>query len=400
MRILNVTQSYAPFFEFGGPPVKVRALADGLAAKGHQVTVLTSDWGLHARLADTTTEPLSASSPFGNKREVNGVTAIYLPNWFHYRALSWNPALGRYLRARLNNFDIAHIFGLYDFLGPRVASECLERKIPYIVEPIGMFIPIVRNVLFKRIYHRWLGEKMFANASAVIATSDQEQTELQAGGISPNKIFLRRNGVELPASLPARGSFRASLKIPATSKLLLFLGRLSQKKSPDLLLNSFVEVLNRQPALRDSLHLAFVGPDETGMLARLESAAAQSSVSSSIHFVGPLSGDAKWAAYRDAEIFVLPSQNENFGNTAAESVVAGTPVILTEHCGIAPLLANLAALVVPHDQTSLSAAIESLLLNDLLYARLRDGCAKAVSLLSWDRPLDDMDSLYRTLAGA
>ena len=46
MRILNVTQTYAPFFEFGGPPVKVKALAEGMAKKGHQAVVLTADWGL------------------------------------------------------------------------------------------------------------------------------------------------------------------------------------------------------------------------------------------------------------------------------------------------------------------------------------------------------------------
>ena len=50
MRILNVTETYAPFLEFGGPPVKVRALSEGLARRGHQVTVLTADWGLEKRL--------------------------------------------------------------------------------------------------------------------------------------------------------------------------------------------------------------------------------------------------------------------------------------------------------------------------------------------------------------
>ena len=52
MRILNVTQTYAPFLEFGGPPVKVRALSEALARRGHQVTVLTADWGLESRFPD------------------------------------------------------------------------------------------------------------------------------------------------------------------------------------------------------------------------------------------------------------------------------------------------------------------------------------------------------------
>ncbi len=399
MRILNVTQSYAPFFEFGGPPAKVRALAEGLSARGHEVTVLTSDWGLQKRLSEHPEEPTALHGPFGSRRELNGVTAIYLPNWFHYRAVSWNPALPRYLRARLADFDIVHIFGLYDLLGARVAAECRKRGIPYVVEPIGMFVPIVRNVFLKRIYHRLFGQNLLAGASAVIATADQEKSELRAGGIPADKIIVRRNGVEVPQSLPARGSFRASLQLPPNAKLLLFLGRLSRKKSPDLLLNAFAEVYNRQTALKNSLHLAFVGPDEGGMLSSLQDAAANLGLGSHVHFVPPISGDSKWAAYVDADIFVLPSQNENFGNTAAESVVAGTPVILTDQCGIAPLLAGLAGMVIPHDQAQLASAIESLLSNEILYRKLKGGCPTAVQSLSWEQPLVSMDRLYRTLAG-
>jgi glycosyltransferase involved in cell wall biosynthesis len=399
MRILNVTQSYAPFFEFGGPPVKVRALAEGLAARGHQVTVLTSDWGLQKKLLASPGEPVATPGPFGNKREVNGVTTNYLPNWFHYRAVSWNPALGRYLRARLQNFDVAHIFGLYDFLGPRVAAECRKRNIPYVVEPIGMFVPIVRNFFLKRLYHRFYGRELLDGAARIIATSEQERLELKTGGIPNEKIFLRRNGVEFPLQFPARGRFRNVLRLPAGVKLLLFLGRLSQKKSPDLLLNAFVDVFHRQKTLQDSLHLAFVGPDEAGMSAKLNAAATELGLQSRVHFPGSLSGDAKWSAYRDADIFVLPSQNENFGNTAAEAVAAGTPVIVTDQCGIAPLLAGTAALVVKHDREALAGAIESLLLNDSLYRKLQDGCAKATASLNWEEPLNEMESLYGTLAG-
>ncbi len=196
-----------PSSEFGGPPVKVRALAEGLAAKGHQVTVLTADWGLEKKLHATPDEAAAIRGPFGNRREVNGVTAIYLPTWSHYHTVSWNPALGRYLRARLQNFDVVHIFGLYDLLGRRVASECITRKIPYVVEPIGMFVPIVRNIWLKRLYHRIYGRELFAGASRVIATSEQELTELQAGGVPKEKIMLRRNGVEIPSQRPVRGKF-------------------------------------------------------------------------------------------------------------------------------------------------------------------------------------------------
>lgn len=400
MRILNVTQSYAPFFEFGGPPAKVKALAEGLAKKGHSVTVLTSDWGLDKRLAEMPGEPPGQPNPFGRKREVNGVTAFYLPNWFHYRAVSWNPALGRYLRARLQNFDVVHIFGLYDLLGPRTAAQCRKRKIPYVVEPIGMFIPIVRNIFVKKLYHQVFGRELLAGASAVIATAEQEQAELESGGIPRDKIILRRNGVEIPQSMPARGSFRASLQISTQAGLILFLGRLSQKKSPDLLLRAFTELLKNSAAgRRDDLHLAFVGPDEAGMLDRLKKLAQELGAEQRIHFVPALSGEKKWSAYQDADIFVLPSQNENFGNTAAEAVAAGTPVIVTDQCGIAPLLANVAGLVVPHEQQQLARAMQMLLENAPLYASLKDGCRSATARLGWEQPVGQMENLYAELAG-
>jgi glycosyltransferase involved in cell wall biosynthesis len=399
MRILNITQSYAPFFEFGGPPAKVKALAEGLAQKDHAVTVLTSDWGLDKRLAEFPGEISAQPNPFGRKREINGVTAIYLPNWFHYRAASWNPALPRYLRARLQNFDVVHIFGLYDLLGPRAAAACRKRKIPYVLEPIGMFVPIIRNIFLKRIYHQFWGRQLFAGAAAVIATSEQEQSELEAGGIPREKIILRRNGVEIPKTLPAAGAFRASLQIPPQSRLILFLGRLSQKKSPGLLLRAFADILPNRVIAQQDLHLAFVGPDEADMLGRLQKISEELGVTQRVHFVKPLSGEKKWAAYRDADIFVLPSQNENFGNTAAEAVAAGTPVIVTDQCGIAPLLADVAGIVVPHDQQQLAAALRSLLENSSLYAQLQEGCRTAALRLGWEQPIEQMEALYARLAG-
>jgi glycosyltransferase involved in cell wall biosynthesis len=395
MRILNVTQSYTPFFEFGGPPEKVRALSEGLAQLGHEVTVLTADWGLERRVAELPGEPPAENSPFGKKREVRGVKAIYLANWFHYHAASWNPALTRYLRARLQSFDVIHIFGLYDLLGPRTAAAAQKLKIPYVVEPIGMFVPIVRNLFLKRAYHRFLGMKMLQGAATIIATAEQEKAELSAGGIPADKIVLRRNGVAAPASLPAHGAFRSSLHIPADARLILFLGRLSQKKSPDLLLQAFAQL----PPSSAAAHLAFVGPDESSMLSRLQQMAAQLGVASRVHFSGPLSGDSKWSAYRDADIFVLPSQNENFGNTAAESVAAGTPVIVTHQCGIAPLLDGIAGIAVQHSASSIAGTLSTLLHEPALYTQLKNGCATAVQRLDWGLPTREMDSLYRKLAG-
>jgi glycosyltransferase involved in cell wall biosynthesis len=390
MRILNVTETYAPFLEFGGPPVKVRALAEGLARKEHQVTVLTADWGVEKRGAVTGVKGTMERSPFGWRCREKNVEAIYLPTWLHYRQVSWNPAVNRFCRARLGDFDIVHIFGLYDFLGPAVAAACRKRAIPYVVEPIGMFIPIVRNLGLKRMYHRVWGSRMLQGASAVIATSEQEIEELAAGGIPRTKMVMRRNGVEAPESWPEPGTFRKKLGIPREARVVLFLGRLSAKKSPDLLLRAFAEVKKRLEGMK----MVFAGPDEGGLKAQLEQMTQQLGVSRDVHFAGPLFGQDKWAAYRDADVFVLPSRNENFGNTAAEAMVAGTPVVVTEQCGIAPLLANEAGLVVRHEVRGLADALACVLTDNKLRGQLRAGCAKVTLHLGWGSPVQEMERVY------
>jgi glycosyltransferase involved in cell wall biosynthesis len=392
MRILNVTETYAPFLEFGGPPVKVRALAEGMARRGHQVTVLTADWGLEKRGELQEEKVPMERSPFGWRRKENDVEAIYLPTWLRYRRVSWNPAVKRYCRVWLPKFDVVHIFGLYDLLGPAVAAACRKRGISYLVEPIGMFRPIVRNLLLKQLYHRILGTTMLVGANRLVATSEQEIEELVSGGIAKQKIVMRRNGVEPPERWPERGAFRKRLGISTETKLVLFLGRLSIKKSPDLLLRAFAEAQKRTAKV--ALTLVFAGPDEGGVKMQLEQLATQLGIRANVQFAGPVFGEDKWAAYRDADVFVLPSQNENFGNTAAEAVAAGTPVIVTEQCGIAPLLANEAGIVVRHEAGALSEALVRVLHDSELRGHLKAGCAKVTLSLGWESPIRAMEELY------
>jgi glycosyltransferase involved in cell wall biosynthesis len=395
MRILKVSQTYAPFLEYGGPPVKVRALAEGLARRRHQVTVLTADWGIAAR---NEFAPIEAT-PFGFRRVENQVETFYLPSRLRFRTVTWNPGVKRFCRERLGDYDLAHIYGLYDLLGPAIAKACRLRGIPYIVEPIGMFRPIVRSIWRKRMYHLIWGQRLVANAARVIATSGQEVEELEAGGVLRGKILLRRNGVELPEGLLPSGRFAEKWKLPARAKRILFLGRLVKKKSPELLLEALALVRTRNPAL-DACAI-FAGPDGgDGSLERLRTLASRPELSGRVYLVGPLYGQDKWAAYRDADVFVLPSQNENFGNTAAEAVAAGTPVIVTDTCGIAPLLAGRAGLVVPHDAEALARALERLLASDTLRAQLAEGCAQVAPQLGWEEPVAQMESLYEELLTA
>ncbi len=394
MRLLNVTQSYHPFMDKGGPTVKVRALARGLAAFGHQVTVLTVDHGL-----DPIQKKAIDAIPTrgGYEATENGVLAIYLRTRARYRNLTWNPGVASFCREQLIGHDVTHIYGLYDLLGPRVGRACRRIARPYVVEPMGIFQPIVRSIRMKRLYHQTLGAPLLKGASRVIATAEQERQEFLEGGIADSRIVVRRNGIEVPAEFPLAGTFRTQWGIPSDTNLILFLGRLVSKKSPDLMLQVFSRWSRRGNGSREAV-LVMAGPDEgDGFLPHLEAIAAQMGLGGKVLFTGPLYGDAKWAAYREANVFVLPSQNENFGNTAAEAVACGTPVLVTDRCGIAPMVDRRAGLVVPHDCEALEMGLARILEDAPLAARLREGCKEVANSLSWAEPLAQMENLYREL---
>src|SRR5271154_1660089 len=101
MRILKAVQSYFPFQDRGGPVVKVRALAHGLAQRGHAVTVLTADLGI-SKLRESRFKV--ERCPWGWRSQEEGVEAIYLPTFGHYRALTINPRVIAFCRSSLTHF--------------------------------------------------------------------------------------------------------------------------------------------------------------------------------------------------------------------------------------------------------------------------------------------------------
>jgi glycosyltransferase involved in cell wall biosynthesis len=388
VRILKVVQAYYPFQEKGGPVVKVGALARGLAQRGHRVTVLTADLGVrNYRGADARFE----ACKWGWRSEQSGVEVIYLSTVGHYRAVTLNPRIIGFCRESMTRFDVAQIYGLYDWLGPTAGFFCRRRGVPYLLEPMGMFRPIVRSLALKRFYHRVAGDALVAGARFLIATSEQERQELVEGGVAASRIFVRRNGIELPEKLPNRGEFRRMWGIPEDARVVLFLGRLVSKKSPDLLLDAFSR-WHGTPGNENSV-LVMAGPAESdSFLPRLKAMAERLKLGQSVRFVGPLYETAKWQAYRDADIFVLPSQNENFGNTAAEAAACGTPVIVTDRCGVAPFVGK-AGLVVVHDPRAIEQALARLLGDPTLLHRCQGACPEMVRSLSWDAPLCENEAL-------
>jgi glycosyltransferase involved in cell wall biosynthesis len=393
MRVLQTVQSYFPFQDRGGPVVKVRAIARGLAQRGHQVTVLTADLGFGPRdNFGMNIEPC----PWGWRAQEDGVEAIYLSTLAHYRALTLNPNVVGFCRATLSEFDLVHLYGLYDVLGPAVSYFCRRKGIPYVIEPMGMYRPIDRSFRLKRLWHSSLGARYWRNASQIVATSEMEYEELLQDGVPAEKLVIRYNGIDNEAgsgSLPP-GSFRAKWGIAAHEPLIIFLGRLIPRKGADTLIEAFAQ------ACPEKGRLVIAGPEgESGYRAELEDRARKSGIESRTIFTGALYGQDKSSLMADADIFVLPSRYENFANAAAEAIGCGVPVIVTESCGIRSLVKGRAGLVISSDKDSLVEALRKLISDPILYAKFKNGCREAAAQLSWVRLTEQMEGYYmETLA--
>ncbi|HMD83418.1 MAG TPA: glycosyltransferase [Terriglobia bacterium] len=387
MRILNVTQAYYPFLDKGGPATKVRAITRALALRGNQVTVLTADLGFGPR-------EIAAARVVGDSQgwrtDLDGVEVIYFRTRCHYRNLTVNPGVLRFCRRRLKEFDIVHMYGLYDTLGPAVGHYCRKLRVPYFVEPLGMTRPIDRGFLLKRIWRRLAGNYL-GQASKWIATSELEREDLRAAGIPSGKVQLRFNGIDREEfkKLPPFGAFRKNAGIPDDERLILFLGRLIPRKGADLLIEALPQIGG------DKLKLVIAGPEgESGYLAFLRDKARTLGVDQRVLFPGPLYEDLQKEALIDATVFALPSRYENFGNTAAEAIACGTPVVVSDRCGIAPLVDQRAGLVTSYDSQAVARTLKELLTNPALYQRLRAGCPQVAEEISWEGLVRGMQDSY------
>jgi glycosyltransferase involved in cell wall biosynthesis len=395
MRILKVVQSYFPFQERGGPVFKVRALATGLAKRGHQVTVLTADLGFGK---GSGAYAGAERCRWGWTAHSENVEAIYLSTIGQYRAVTLNPGVFAFCRGSICHYDVVHFYGLYDLLGPAASHFCRRQSVPYVIEPMGMYPPIVRSLRLKRMYLDLLGERFIRGGRHLVATSEQEKQDLVGGGCDAARVQVRRNGIELPVRQPEPGKFRQERGISSDAKVILFLGRLVSKKSPDMLLEAFANWRASSGGGQDAV-LVLAGPEESdGFLATLRTMADRLGIREQVLFAGPLYDDAKWSAYRDADLFVLPSQNENFGNTAGEAAACGTPVIVTDRCGIAPFV-GAAGEVIPHDLAALGNALGKMLRDPMLRENRRVGCRAFADSLSWEGPLDQTEEMYRQCGG-
>ena len=230
---------------------------------------------------------------------------------------------------------------------------------------------------------------MAKRASAVIATSPIEAEELaRLQRLTP--IIVRRNGLDFAEfqTLPSRNVMRERWHVGANEQLVMYVGRISEKKNLHVLIEAFARA-----ELADA-RLVIAGPvSEPGYEERLRCQIAELRLASTVLIAGAVYDEEHRAALAAADLFVLPSLNENFGNAAAEAVAANVPVLLTETCGIAPIIHGRAGLAVSLGVESLADGLRQMLdpaMRDQMTARREE----VKRDLSWDEPIAQTIALY------
>jgi glycosyltransferase involved in cell wall biosynthesis len=393
LRLLHVVPTYLPAWRHGGPVLAVHRLCQALAARGHQVTVFTTD--VHG--TGTLTVPRAAPVV------VDGVTVWYFPVTAPrrlYRSPALRTALAKRLPAmaagtageRPAGFDLVHLHSV--FLWPTaVAARAAERAgVPYVVAPRGMLVGDLlrqRGRLRKRLWIRLVERRTLARAAALHATSDLEAAEAAKLGLPLPPAYVVPNGVDVE---PWDGTREAELAPAvraalARRPLLLFLGRVSWKKGLDRLLLALAQL--------PGATLAIAGNDEEGYRTRLDRLAAEARVADRVVHLGPVHGADKTALLHLADALVLPSYSENFGNVVLEALAAGLPVAVTPEVGLAGVVGAAGAGVVADGEPSQFAAALRTLLADAAarQAMGRRGMTAARSF-SWDAVAARMEEVY------
>jgi glycosyltransferase involved in cell wall biosynthesis len=163
-------------------------------------------------------------------------------------------------------------------------------------------------------------------------------------------------------------------------------------------LDRLVRAWARLEAQYPGWRLRIIGPGEVGYDEELRALAATLSLHR-LSIEGPVYGETKLGVMRAADVFVLPSLNENFAITVAEALAVGTPVIATKGAPWSGLETEGCGWWIDHGVEPLTAALEKSMSmpRTALRAMGAKGQAWVARDFSWARVARDMLDVYNWL---
>lgn len=392
----------------GGTVRAVLDMASALAHRGHQVTLISaddegvpSDWKLPAKAllhasGTTTTKPTSLLLTLKDPIfERGGRTMAQAHRDTPTQYLSRQSMLK--VRQALRNCDVLHVHGMWANCNYQMIAAARAVGCAHIISPHGMLDDwsMSQGSLKKKIHLALLGTRALRSARAVHFTAAAELTQARKWLPKPNGhvvplFFDTAPFKSLPGPSLAREHF-ANAIVPG-QPTILFLSRLHVKKGVEHLIRAAAALHQHGK----TINLLLAGPsDPPEYLSHLQSLAAALGIASHTHFLGMVTGSLKWSLYQAADLFVLPTSQENFGYVLLEALACGTPVITTKGVDIWPELEQSqgAQIVAPAD---LAQTIDSLMMDKPQREHMsRAGSAWAKSFLDESRIASAMEAMYQ-----
>lgn len=392
MNLLHVIPYFAPAWAYGGVVTATTQLTRALAEAGHHVVVVTTD-------------TLSPSERIEAEEEtIDGVHVIRLRNWSNMLRGKLNLSSPRMFTTTVRSLiethqaQIIHSHELRTTENLRLAALAKELHLPLVLSAHGTLPYETGRQAAKQLWDRAFGPKLLPHFSQVIALTAAEVDEARAiwAGcgvpLPDDRISVVPNGVRLDefAALPPAEPFRVRWSL-GTGPIVLFLGRLQERKGVQYLIPAFAEVAPQVPDAR----LVIAGPDE-GMLDAAQALVVEHGLVERVIFTGLLTGDERIAALAAADVFALPAVGEGFSMAVLEAMACELPVLLTPGCNFPEVAEEGAGLVVAREVPALAEGLRALLTGAEARASMgRRACALVRERYTWDQVAARMEAVYR-----
>jgi len=386
MRIIHVIRRLDP--ATGGPPVVVLQLAAAQAAACDDVHILCHE------------DPATSAGVDALVQSVRGAEAVTIHRIPCRSRLTEliGPALLRRFDQLVNNEDptVVHLHGVWEAILVRVAAQARRRDVPYVIMPHGLLDPysLTQKGWKKRLALALFHRRMLDEAAA-IHTLNEDEKQLIGPLELPTPCFVVPNGVDLDAllPLPEPGVFRAQHTSVGQHPYFLFLSRLHHKKGLDILAETFAQYARHGGTYR----LVVVGPDE-GQRDNFQKLIAEHGLTDRVHLTGPLYGDDKKAALRDAAAFILPSRQEGHSAAVLEAMACGLPVLISDACHFPQVADAEAGHVLPLDPAAFAKTMQQIEADPEHAARTGErGTDLVRKNYTWPRIAEQLKSEYTQL---
>ncbi|MBD2597805.1 glycosyltransferase [Nostoc spongiaeforme FACHB-130] len=387
MRILQIVPSISLIY--GGPSQMVLGLAPALAKEGIKVTVLTTDSN-----GDTGQQPLNV--PLNRPIQQDGYEIIYF-RCAPFRRYKFSLDLLNWLKSHANEFDLAHIHALFSPISSAAATVCREKKLPYILRPLGTLDPadLQKKKQLKKLYVELIERQNLAGAAAIHFTSQQEAKISARFGVNTKDLVIPL-GVK-PTQRISSSAVRSQLGIPEDVPLVLFMSRIDPKKGLNLLIPALEKLLAND--CKFHFVLAGTNPQDPDYENKIKFQIENSPLRSHTTITGFVSGELKAGLLQAADLFVLPSYYENFGIAVAEAMVAGIPVVISDQVHIWQQVGDSqSGWVGQTDVSSLLELLQQAMQNPQERQRRGQNAQKyALENFSWDAIARQMIQAYQQL---